>query len=222
MLKKILIVEDIDSINTGIVTILRDKFSFEIRQTNSCDKALIKIKKSIQIYEPFDLIISDLSFKTDGLLTPQLKNGVELLKEAKKILPTLKTIVYTIEDKPLLIKSLIEDLEVDGFVLKGLSSLSELCKAIDKISKGEKYFTNEVLQIVKNNSSITFEEYDVALLELLAKGLTQEEISNVLKINGITPSSVSAIEKRINRMRTTLRARNNIQMVAIAKELSLI
>ena len=222
MLKKILIVEDIDSINTGIITILKDKFSFEIRQTNSCDKAFIKIKKSIQIYEPFDLIISDLSFKKDGLLNSQLKNGIELIKAAKNILPEVKTIVYTIEDKPTLLKSLIDEVNVDGLVLKGLNSLSELCMAIEKVGKGEKYFTNEVLQITNGEASISLEDYDIVLLQSLAEGLTQEEISHKLKSNGINPSSVSAIEKRINRMRTTLRAKNNIQMVAIAKDLCLI
>jgi len=222
MIQKILIAEDIDSINTGIITILKDNFSFEIEHANSCDNAYLKLIKAIQNKNPFDLLISDISFKTDGLLTPILQNGIELVDACKKIQPELKTIVYTIEDKPAILKTLIEDIEVDALVLKGLKSLNELCAAIEKITKGEKYFTQEVQQIAKNDATTDIDEFDILLLDFLSQGLTQNEISESFKNKAINPCSISAIEKKINRLKTTLRAKNNIQMIAIAKDLALI
>ena len=222
MIKNILIAEDIDSINTGILTILKDKFSFNIDHASSCDNAFLKIKKAIQENNPFDLIISDLSFKSDGLLVPTLKNGEELVNAVKKEQPEIKSIIYTIENKPSLIKRLKDESEVNGIVLKGSLSLNELVKAIECIAEGQNYFTTEVMHLIKNDSTATIETYDIILLEHLAQGLSQEEISSTLKKSNISPTSISAIEKRINRLKTILKAKNNIQMIAIAKDMCLI
>ncbi|QTV06846.1 response regulator [Faecalibacter bovis] len=222
MIRKILIAEDIDSINTGIISILKDKYDFEIEHANSCDKALLKIKKATLENTPFDLLISDLSFKTDGLLDPELKNGEELVSAAKKIQSNLKTIIYTIEDKPALLKRLKDEVEVNSIVLKGLNSLIELCTSIEKLNTGENYFTTEVLHKIKNNSTTTIEEYDITILDLLSQGFTQQDISTTLKSKKIKPSSVSAIEKRIGELKTTLKANNSIHLVAIAKDMFLI
>lgn len=222
MIKRILIAEDIDSINTGIISILKENFNFSIDHANSCDKALLKIKKAALENQPFDLLISDLSFKTDGLLIPELKNGEELAIAAKKTQPNLKTIIYTIEDKPALLKRLKEEVTVNSIVLKGLNSLSELCTSIEKINSGENYFTTEVLHKIKNDSTITIGEYDITILDLLSKGLTQQDISHSLKSKEIKPSSVSAIEKRIGELKTCLKANNSIHLVAIAKDMFLI
>jgi len=140
----------------------------------------------------------------------------------KTIQPEIKSIIYTIEDKPSLIKRLKEVSEVNGIVLKGSLSLNELVKAITHIDRGENYYTQEVLQLIKNDSTATIEPYDIILLEHLAQGLSQEEISFSLKKNNITPTSISAIEKKINRLKNILKAKNNIQMIAIAKDMSLI
>lgn len=86
MAHKILIAEDIDSINTGIISTLKDKYNFEIEHANTCDNAYLKIIKANKENSPFNLLISDLSFKTNGLLSPKLNNGEELVKEAKKII----------------------------------------------------------------------------------------------------------------------------------------
>ena len=222
MIRKILIAEDIDSINTGIISILKENFNFDIDHANSCDNALLKIKKAIIENEPFDLLISDLSFKTDGLLIPEIKNGEELAIAAIKNQPNLKTIIYTIEDKPALLKRLKDDVGVNSIVLKGLNSLNELCTAIDKISSGQNFYTTEVLHKVKNDATITIGDYDVTILDLLAQGFTQQEISSVLKTKEIKPSSVSAIEKRIGELKTSLKANNSIHLVAIAKDMFLI
>lgn len=222
MVKKILIAEDIDSINTGIISILQDRFSFIIEHSNSCDNAYLKIIRSLQDGHPFDLLISDLSFKIEGFLTQELKGGEDLVNAARKIQPNLKTIIYTIEEKPSLLKRLKEDSRVNGIVLKGQKSLNELCNAIEAVQKHKDYFTNEVQAILKNDSTTAIQGYDITLLELLSKGFTQQEISAALKEREIKPSSVSAIEKRIGELKQNLKANNSIHMVAIAKDMCLI
>ncbi|MBQ0147359.1 MAG: response regulator transcription factor [Flavobacteriaceae bacterium] len=222
MIQKILIAEDIDSINTGIISILKENFSFKIDYANSCDNALLKIKKSISENDPFDLLISDLSFKVDGNLKPEIKNGEELTIAAKRLQSDLKTIIYTIEDKPSLLKRLKDDIGVNSIVLKGLNSLSELKQSISTIESDENYFTTEVIHKIKNDSTTAINEYDICLLDMLSKGLTQQEISEKFKQDAIKPASVSAIEKRIGELKSTLKANNSIHMVAIAKDMCII
>jgi len=222
MIKKILIAEDIDSINTGIITILKTKFDFVIDHANNCDSAYLKIIKAIQEESPYDLLISDLSFKNIGLVEQKLSNGEELVEAVKKIQPKLKSLIYTIEDKPSLIKRLKDIHQVNGIVLKGQNSLNELCLAINSIHNNEEYFTNEVVHLIKNDTTITIEDYDIQLLTYLSEGLSQQEISNIFKSNQIKPSSVSSIEKRICELKFTLKANNSIHMISIAKDMCLI
>lgn len=222
MINKILIAEDIDSINTGIISILNEKYNIEIEHANSCDTAYLKILKAIQDQKPFDLLISDLSFKTEEFLPPTLKNGEELVKSAKSAQQNLKTIVYTIEDRPSLIKRLKDQINVNSIVLKGLNSLQELCTAIDEIAKDNNYFTQEVLRIIKNDSTNTIEEYDVNLLELLSKGYTQQEICVQFKEQAVKPFSLSSVEKRIGELKNILKANNGAHLVSIAKDMCII
>ncbi len=219
---KLLIAEDLDIINTGIVTLLKANFDFDIVQTNSCDTAFLKLQHAQLNESPFDLLISDLSFKTLGVLDPQLESGLELIRKAKEIQPSLKTIVYSIEEKPILLKTLIEDLRIDAYILKGLESLNQLLVAIKKVKEGETFFPIEVLHILKSESPIEISDYDISLLSLLAEGLSQVDISEQFKVNSIIPSSTSAIEKKINFLKTTFKAKNNVHMVAIAKDLGIL
>ena len=222
MIKRVLIAEDIDSINTGIITILNEKFEFNIDHANSCDQAYLKIKKAIQEDNPYDLLISDMSFKTDGFLTPKYKNGEELIQAVKGIQSTIKTIVYTIEDKPSFLKRLKDEVLVNGIVLKGLKSLSELTIAIENVIQRKNYFSQEVLQLIQGNSATTIEAYDIRLLDMLANGFTQQDISLKFKSEGVKPSSISAIEKRIGDLKGIFKANNSIHLVAIAKDMCII
>jgi hypothetical protein len=56
----------------------------------------------------------------------------------------------------------------------------------------------------------------------MSNGLSQDEISQLFKKNNISPSSLSTIEKRLNKLRIQFRANNAIHLVAIAKDLGLI
>jgi len=65
-------------------------------------------------------------------------------------------------------------------------------------------------------------EYDVSLLSYLSNGFTQEQIASVFKTKRISPNSLSSIEKRLNKLKDVLKAGNNVQLVANAKDLGLI
>lgn len=220
MFKKVLVVEDIDAINVGLTESLRKAFEFEIEQAKYCDKAFLQLTKAQQEGNPFDLLITDLSFKKSHL-SERIQSGDQLIGEARRRQPDLMTIIYSIEDRPFRIKEFLAGLNVNGYVLKGRDSTQEMIQAIKKIFDGESYVSPNLLQNVHQSPSLEIDNYDILLLKELSEGFSQNEISQKFGKKGINPSSLSSIEKRINRLKDYFMARNTIHLVALAKDMGL-
>lgn len=220
MFKKILVAEDIDSINMGLISALKQFKSVEVQHTKYCDEALLKIKRAKLDGVPFDLLITDLSFKADHRIVA-IPSGEELAEEARKIQPDIKIIIYSVEDRPVKIKSLYEKHNINGYVSKGRNSTSELLQAIRTISEGERYLPQQIHPL-KDNMPFEIEVYDIELLKCLSKGLLQEEISAEFKNKGYSSSSRSSIEKRLNKLRAYFNAKNATHLVSITKDMGLI
>ncbi|MFD2890875.1 response regulator [Flavobacterium chuncheonense] len=218
---KILVAEDIDSISLGIQKAIQEYKDFEIVHARYCDEALLKFKKAELDGQPFDLIISDLSFKTD-YKENVLQNGSDLVKAIRTINQIVPIIVYSIEDKTYVIKNLFELNDINGYVLKGRNSTTELLEAIKTVLAKDKYISREINHVLQRKNTLEIEQYDIFLLEKLANGLSQSEISNDFNDQEISPSSVSAIEKRINKLKIQFQAKNSIQLVALVKDLGII
>ncbi|MGK0329942.1 response regulator, partial [Polaribacter sp.] len=125
MVEKVIVVEDFDVINSGIIAALEEIEIKEIDSSSYCDEAFYKIKKAYLKNEPYDLVISDLSFVNDG--TPQkLKSGEELIEKIRKEYPDLKIIVFSVEDKSYRIQHLYNNLKIQGYVWKNRNGLKEL------------------------------------------------------------------------------------------------
>lgn len=222
MFKKILIAEDLDSINLSIIQTMEQIEIPEVHHSKYCDEALIKLKKALQENAPFDLLISDLSFKADHR-DETLKSGQELIEAIKKIQPSIKIIVFSVEDKSYKIKSLFENSGINAYILKGRNSIPELKKAMEHIYNHDDLFLSaELRHILQKKLQMEIESYDIKLLAMLCKGLPQEDIAQEFKNSGITPSSISAIEKRISKLKIYFKANNNIHLIAIAKDLGVV
>lgn len=222
MFKKVIVAEDLDSINIAVVQALEALEIQEIENAKYCDEAFLKIKKAQLEQQPFELLITDLSFKTDHRESI-LKSGEELIAALKKKQPTIKVIVFSIEDKSYRIKSLIETLGIDGYVMKGRNSIPELQKTIKKIYANEgENVALQLAQSLTQKSLIEIEAYDITLLQALSSGLTQEDIAQKFKKEAITPHGYSSIEKRINKLKIYFKANNNVHLIALAKDLGLI
>lgn len=182
----------------------------------------MKVKKALKDKRPYDLLISDLSFKTDHRET-QLNSGDELIAAVKKLQPTIKTIVFSIEDKSFRIKSLFNDLGINAYVAKGRNSIPELIKAIKGVyANNSKILSPELSHALRDKSLIEIETYDIMLLKSLSKGLTVDEIGLDFKNSGIIPNGGSSLEKRISKLKIFFKANNNVHLIAIAKDLGLV
>jgi DNA-binding NarL/FixJ family response regulator len=222
MFHKVLVAEDLDSISISVDQALKELSVSKIHHSKYCDDALLKIKKAQLDNVPYELLISDLSFKADSRKT-KLKSGEELIEAVKQIQPNIKIVVFSIEDKSFRIKSLFNNLGINAYVSKGRESIPELKKAIQGIFKGDtKIISPELSNILVNKALIEIEIYDIDILKLLSLGYTLEEISCSFKTKGIIPNGTSSIEKRINKLKTYFNASNNAHLMAITKDLGLV
>ena len=221
MFKKVLIADDLRSINQGVISILTGLNIKKIDQVQYCDDAYLKVKKGVLDKSPFELLISDLSFKQDHR-EQTYKSGEDLIAILKKEHPELKVIAYSIDDRLLKAKTLMESYNLDAYVCKGRKGLEELEQAIKNTFENKKYVSPQVSNALSNRVSLEINDYDIELVKQLSEGLSQEEISHFFKAKNITPNSLSSIEKRLNNLKTQFKANNAIHLVAKVKDLGLV
>ncbi|WP_035667533.1 response regulator [Flavobacterium sp. 83] len=222
MFRKVLVAEDLDSISMTVVQALEELSIVEIHHAKYCDDAFLKIKKAIHDEDPFDLLISDLSFKPDHREN-RLSTGEELIDAVKKLQPNIKTIVFSIEDKSFRIKSLFNNSGINAYISKGRNSIPQLKDAVQNtFNSDEKVISEELSHLLRDRSILEIEAYDISLLKLLSKGLILDEIALEFKKSGIIPNGSSSIEKRINKLKIYFKASNNVHLISITKDLGLV
>ena len=220
MFEKVLVAEDMDDINKGMVHSLKELGISEVQQVQYCDDAFLRLKRAVMDGRPFDLLITDLSFKVD-YRDQKYASGEALAKAASREFPELKIIVYSVEDRLQKVRRLIQN-GANAYVCKGRHGLRDLFEAIRKVYQNEVYLSNSVSPALGPKQDPDIEEFDLLLLENLSRGMTQEEISLHFKQKQLSPSSLSAIEKRLNRLKVQFRANNTIHLVAKVKDLGLV
>ena len=222
MFQKVLVVEDLDTVGYGISMMLQQELGVRgVVLTQYCDEAYLKFKKADLNNHPFELIVTDLSFKKD-YRPHSISSGKELIKKIRNQNYNTPIVICSVEEKPNAIKRFIEVYQVSGYVLKGRDGLKDLKTAIESIFSGKQYLSSKIENLDTEKHIFEIEEYDVLLLFHLSDGLTQDQISELFNTQGISPSSLSSIEKKLNRLKDILKANNNVQLVANAKDLGLI
>lgn len=222
MFQNILVAEDVDSTNMAVVQALQQLDAQQVDHTQYCDDALLKIKKAAAINTPYELLVTDLSFK-DLRPSDRIATGEELIAAVRKDFPQIKILVYSIEDKSYRIRALFQQYGINGYIVKGRKSIPELQQAVQAVYAGDdRIASTEAQDALKDKSLLQIESYDIELLKLLSKGITQENIGNHFRHSGITPNSSSSIEKHISRLKEYFRANNNVHLIAIAKDLGLV
>lgn len=218
MIKKVLIAEDHESVSISVqktledLNIVRDNRNYVFY----CDDALSRIKKAIQEDEPYELLITDLSFDDDK---PQnIKSGIELIQAAKEIQPDLKVLIFSIENRYSVAAELLVQLDIDAFVPKARHDATDLKTAIKQIAEDKKYLSPNLKRSLSFDLPFAFNEYDKTILSLLTNGIAQKEIPMYLQKNNIKPASLSSIEKRLNTIKTLLDISNNEQLIAYCKD----
>ncbi|MFH4969515.1 response regulator [Gaetbulibacter sp. M240] len=221
MYKKVLVADDLGSISLGIKTVARSLGLRNLYEVNYCDDAYLQIKKGILDGDPFDLLITDLSFKED-YRTQKYPSGEDLIKILRKENINLKIIVYSIEDRVQKVRTLINEYKINGYVCKGRKGLEDLSKALKITFENKLYLSEPVTPAISKKTILNIDNFDIYLLQNLSEGKSQEDISAYLKSKKMSPNSLSTIEKRLNRLKIQFNANNVIHLVAITKDMGLI
>jgi hypothetical protein len=128
--------------------------------------------------------------------------------------------VFSDQDKSFVIQDLYKNLKINGYVLNDRDGQKELKKAVHHILYSEDfYISKEVKEAIHPRKAIKISEFDILLIKCLSKGLSQEDISVKLKNKKISPSSTSAIEKRLKFLKEIFNANNSTHLVSLAKDL---
>lgn len=213
MFKKVLIAEDFQDTNQGIVDTLREKLHIPVVQDELyCDRAYNRLKVAQSAEAPFDLLITDLHFKGDHV-DRKITSGRELIRVARNIHPGLKVIINSMEDNPAKVNALFKEENINAYVCKGRNGLLELTKAIQEVYCNRTYVSPNIDLNVSNNV-FELEEFDLKILQSLAEGLTKKEISAKFKKEGIVPNSESTIDKRVSKLFDEFGAKNTNHLIA--------
>jgi DNA-binding NarL/FixJ family response regulator len=222
MFRKVLVVDDIDFNDIAAIQVLNELKVPQIEYVKYCDEALLKIRKAHADGLPYQLLITDLSFKPDHR-EEKLKSGEDLIEAVKKLYHEIKIIAFSIEDKPYRIKSLFDKYDIDGFVMKGRKSMPDLKKAIqNSYNNNKKYLSAELDYVLQDKTNNEIDNFDILIIKHLSQGIQQENIGDNFKELGITPNSKSTIEKRIAKLKDFFKANNTVHLVAIAKDMGIV
>ena len=221
MYTKILIAEDHDSEKNSIVDSLLQLGTSTVDQVQFCDDALLHIRKAIYDKQPYELLITDLSF-TPAFGKNKITTGQDLIAKARELQPELPIIVFTSNDKQFVIKSLSENLNIQGYVCKGLKGLQELSVAVKTVYNNQSYYCPVSEGALKQRNILEVGDYELTLLKLLAEGKKQKEIAVYLKNQNILPDSVRSVEDRISKLKDYFNASTLPQLIHIAFKLGMI
>ncbi|WP_131539915.1 response regulator [Pedobacter nototheniae] len=213
MFKNVLIVEDHEMMNLSLRNVINN-FGIIITDRDyvfQCDDALTRVQKAIRDGEPYELMITDLSFD-DDYPSQKIADGRALIKAVKEVQPDIKVLVFSSENRSLIANGLFKDLNIDGYVPKARHDAKDLKAAIETIYKNKKYVSSNLKQ--KEENIHQFTDYDKMIISLLSSGKSQKEMPDLLKQKKMEPSGLSSIEKRLNLIKTTLNISNNGQLIA--------
>lgn len=174
--KKIIlgIVDDHQIVIDGLKSLLHghDQFEVAIECTHPLEMISLIEKKSI------DILLTDV-------MMPGL-NGAELSKAVHQKFPQIKILALSMSGQGNLINQMIDDADISGYVLKNIGK-KELVKALEKISNGGIYFSEEVLlemtrasERKKENTEARLTAREIEIIQLIEKELTNKQIAERL------------------------------------------
>ncbi len=175
---KLLIADDHKMVRNGVRLMLESQKVFKtiITEASNGFEVLHFLEK-----EQFDVVLLDISMpEMDGIVT---------LKKIKSKSIKVPVIMMTMHNEENVINKAVE-LGACGYILKN-SGIDELVKAIQSVINRERYFSNEVSQIlikginkkVKTTKNEVLSDRELEVLVLIVRELTNKEIAEKLNLS---------------------------------------
>ena len=197
---KVFIIDDHQILTDGIYFELNKETDIEWMGSTTLPSTLMAVLKGKQP----DVLLMDINL-------PQ-KSGLELCLEVSTLYPAIHIIGLSTSEEASIIRKMMEN-GASGYLLKDASK-DELIRALHDVVEGKKYMNFSVAKILKNNTPdasiplLTKREKEV--LELIADGMTNQEIAARLFLNSTT------IDSHRKNMLTKFNAKNTAALIKFA------
>ncbi|GAA4833153.1 response regulator transcription factor [Algivirga pacifica] len=193
--KKIIIIDDHLLFCDGLKQIIEKTLPADVLCINNPLEAL-----AIQLSD-FHLVIVDMDM-------PQMK-GLEFIQQARILFPKLSFLIISMHNNPSLIKR-AKDSKVDGYLLKDETS-EVVLKGIKTILEGGSYYSEKVLQLIKDEENIPLlTKREEEILRLIVHGKILKEIADELCI------SIETVKTHSKNIKTKLNIHNKADLMKYA------
>lgn len=176
----VLLVDDHSMIRFGLKSFLEDDNIEVLGEAKNGVEAL----SLLESIKP-DVLVTDI-------MMPEM-DGIELATQVTKNYPSLPILALSMMNENHNIKKML-NAGAKGYVLKDCTQ-KELIEAINTVSKGKSYYTEEVTQIIMDGllskpkrkertvSDISITERELDVLNLICKEKTNPEIADILFVS---------------------------------------
>ena len=155
-----------------------------------------------------DIILMDISMPD--------KSGIDLCKEVKEKYPSVFIIGLSTFNQQSFIQKMMDN-GASGYVLKNATQ-EELMEAIEIVARGKTYLSNEVSKVLRkqDDANIVLTRREKEVLELIAGGMTNNEIGEKLFI------SSSTVDTHRKNLLAKFEAKNTASLIHIASQMQFI
>jgi len=201
---KILIVDDHKVVREGVKFILnsQDLFEVDIQESETVENA---IRKTSVI--DYDLVLMDINIDEES--------GIEATKQIVKLKPNINVLALSTHNEEHKIRGMI-NAGAKGYALKNSGS-DELLRAIQLVSKGQNFYSNEVaLMLIGKSKNETLKtdmqlsKRELEVLRLIGEEMTNEEIGVALNLSKRT------VDSHRNKMLSKLGLKNTAGLIRYA------
>jgi DNA-binding NarL/FixJ family response regulator len=175
----IMIVDDHEIFRKGLAMVINKMKNIKVVAEASNGQEFLDILEKTKV----DLVFMDIQMP--------VMNGIEATKAALQKYPDLKIVALSMFGEEEYLQNMV-DAGVRGFLLKNISK-EDLSRAIQLISEGKNYYSEELLSFFtkkymapakqQENPEINLTKRELEILQLIAEGFTDAEIADKLFIS---------------------------------------
>jgi DNA-binding NarL/FixJ family response regulator len=216
----ILIVDDhpfiIQGYKNGITRYKPTEYEYSFLEAKDCKSAYDIITNPETA--PFDIAFLDISmpsYDEKGIFS-----GEDLAKLLNEYMPNCKIILLTMYTELLKIRTIIDDINPLGLVIKNDLTFDELLFGFNKVINNDTYYSQSIQKMIDQSlqETIEIDLFDKQILFHISKGTKTKDIPQYV------PISLSAIEKRKLNLKKLLDIKDetDIELVREAKNRGLL
>ena len=218
--KNVLIVDDhpfiIQGYKNAIIRYNPKEYEFCISDAKDCRSAYdIITNRETPVFDIAFLDISMPSYDEKGIFS-----GEDVARLLKQYMPNCKIVLLTMYTELLKIRTIIDEINPFGLVIKNDLTFNEFLSGLDKVINNQIYYSQSIQKMIDQSKyeAIEIDLFDQKILFHIAKGTKTENITLYI------PISLNAIETRKMNLKKLLNIAEgtDTELVKIAKDRGLL